>query len=66
MVDSGMTNWIDGWILTWLVFLPVLGALPVLLMSERRPGLIRAWSLAVTLITVFPDIVMLLPSQMAG
>ena len=42
---------IDSWILTWLVFLPVLGALPLIVLPASRPGLARAWTLAVTTVT---------------
>jgi len=42
---------IDSWILTSITFLPLLGALPLLLLPESRRGLIRAWTLIVTLAT---------------
>ncbi len=42
---------IDTWILTWLVFLPVLGGLAVLLLPERRAAWIRWWTLLVTTVT---------------
>ena len=42
---------IDSWILTWLVFLPVAGALPILVMPADKPGWTRGWTLLLTLAT---------------
>ena len=42
---------IDNWILTWITFLPLLGALPLLIFAEEKKTLIRGWTLFVTLIT---------------
>jgi len=42
---------IDTWILTWVTFLPLAGALPLLLVPERKKTLIRAWTFLVTLAT---------------
>ncbi len=42
---------IDSWILTWLVFLPALGALPILALPESKPGWTRVYTLLVTLVT---------------
>ena len=39
---------LDDWILTWLIALPALGALPLFLLPAGRPQLARAWTLAVT------------------
>ncbi|MDP6668653.1 MAG: NADH-quinone oxidoreductase subunit M [Candidatus Krumholzibacteria bacterium] len=41
----------DQWILTWVCFLPLLGALPIVFFPEGKAGLTRLWSLLVTLVT---------------
>ncbi len=44
---------IDNWILTLITFLPMVGALPLLLVNEEKKALIRGWTLLVTLVTFF-------------
>ncbi len=42
---------IDSWILTLLIFLPALGALPILALPDSKPGWTRVYTLMVTLLT---------------